>query len=66
MTEQEARRLLPQTVVMWKDDPMDKGTVLAITEKGIDINWELVGPRSYHFDGIYLRFVSLWQPEPQP
>ena len=41
MTEKEARRLLPMTVVTLKDNPMGiKGTVVVIRYDRFYVNWD--------------------------
>ena len=40
MTEQEARRLLPMTVVFFNEKPYVKGTVIKIGCGGFFVNWE--------------------------
>ena len=40
MTEEEARRLLVRTVVMWDGDPTDLGTVRKFSWSGFYVDWE--------------------------
>ena len=40
MTEEEARRLLVGTVVMWDGDPTDLGTVRRVEFEGFYVDWE--------------------------
>ncbi len=40
MTEQQARRLLPMTVVYWDGNPKDFGTVTEIGLNGFYVVWE--------------------------
>lgn len=64
MTEQQARRLQPQNVVLWDGDPTCKGEVNALLRNGIGILWEDGIVQMLHFaDAARL---SLWQPEAQP
>lgn len=39
MNEKQARRLLPQTVVMWGNDKNDLGTVTQLGISGFFVRW---------------------------
>jgi hypothetical protein len=39
MTTEEARRLLPETVVMWDGNPNDLGTVVKFNFSGFYVDW---------------------------
>lgn len=60
MTPQEARNLLPRTVVMWGDDPEDKGTVTFVGHNALSITWEtgLVAAIRYQDAGM----LRHWRP----
>jgi hypothetical protein len=40
MDEEAARKLEPETVVMWNGDPNDTGTIHSIDRYGVSIKWE--------------------------
>jgi hypothetical protein len=58
MNEQEAKRLLPQAVVMWDNDPDDAGTVREVGYSGFAVDWAN-GQRGW-IDFKDAERVSLW------
>ena len=61
MTQQQARQLLPGTVVSHDTDPSTKGTVLNVLLNGVGVNWEngMVEVVRY----CDAKHLDIWQPE---
>jgi hypothetical protein len=61
MSPTEARNLLPQTVVMYDNDPNDKGIVLEVLRNGFSVRWAdgMVGVVLFRD----AQWINHWQPK---
>ncbi len=63
MNIKQARNLLPQTVVMWKNNSADPGTVRKIGSWGLYIDWKNGKGEWIAFEDC--KYLSIWQPADQ-
>lgn len=66
MNSKQSKKLMIGTVLMWDNNPKEKGTVREVTHAGVLIDWE--NPRDglcwlSHLDAEHINF---WHPETTP
>jgi hypothetical protein len=64
MNKATAESLPIGTVVMWDDDPADRGTVRRVSQDiGVQVDWESEGEGLMWISFPVMQFISIYTPE---